>query len=130
MVITPIQIRFSDVDLMGHVNNAVYLNYFESARMNYFRTLIRDQWDWVNFGILLGNNTVDYFKPLLLNDQVEIETKCLKIGNKSFVLEYILYVINGSKKTKYASGTSTLVCFNYNEKQTIPVPDKFKQEML
>jgi acyl-CoA thioester hydrolase len=37
----PIEVRFSDTDAMGHVNNAVYLTYFEQARLAYWRELWR-----------------------------------------------------------------------------------------
>ncbi len=52
---TPIPIRFSDMDAFGHVNNAIYLTYFEIARSNYWRDIIG--WDW--------NETEErYFRPL------------------------------------------------------------------
>ena len=41
-----IQVRFSDLDTLGHVNNAVYLSYFEMARIAYFTPLLGENWDW------------------------------------------------------------------------------------
>ena len=41
-----IQVRFSDIDAMGHVNNAVYLSYFELARVYYFEKIMNESWDW------------------------------------------------------------------------------------
>lgn len=130
IITTPIQIRFSDIDSMGHVNNAVYLNYFEYARMMYINELVGKDWDWINKGMLLANNNVDYLKPVVLNDKVEIDTCCVKIGNKSFILEYNLYVQRNGERIKCTTGTSTLVSFNYTENKTIPVPDEFKQAMI
>lgn len=127
---TPIQIRFSDIDSMGHVNNAVYLNYFEYARMIYINDLVGGKWDWINKGMLLANNNVDYLKPVHISDKVEIETRCKKIGNKSFVLEYNLYVLSEGNRIKCTQGTSTLVCYNYNKQETISVPIEFKQAMI
>lgn len=124
---TPIQIRFSDIDLMGHVNNAVYLNYFEYARMDYFKSLLGEKWDWEEKGILLANNQIDYIKPVLLNDKVEIRTRCLNIGTKSFELAYDLYVMHASETTIYTKGTSILVCFNYKTRSTIEVPNEFRK---
>lgn len=128
-VTSDIQIRFSDVDAMGHVNNAVYLNYFEYARMQYFDAILGTDWDWWNQGILLANNNVDYLHPLLLNDKARIDTYCSKIGNKSFVLEYNLYVTNNGNQILYTKGSSTLVCFDYEKKETILVPEIFKNKM-
>jgi acyl-CoA thioester hydrolase len=61
-----IQVRFSDIDVMGHVNNAVYLSYFEMTRVHYFRELLGLEWDWKSHGILLVRNEIDYIKPILI----------------------------------------------------------------
>ncbi|MDG1262127.1 MAG: acyl-CoA thioesterase, partial [Flavobacteriales bacterium] len=65
-----VEVRFGDIDVMGHVNNAVYLSYFEQARMAFFKELIGGEWDWNEAGILLARNEVDYIQPILLSDQV------------------------------------------------------------
>lgn len=39
-----IQVRFADLDVMGHVNNSVYLSYFEMARVHYFGELLGYNW--------------------------------------------------------------------------------------
>ena len=36
---TQIEVRFRDLDALGHVNNAVYLTYFEIARLHYCKHL-------------------------------------------------------------------------------------------
>ena len=41
-----IQVRFSDLDVLGHVNNTIYFSYFELARVHYFRELLGIDWDW------------------------------------------------------------------------------------
>ena len=55
---TPIQIRFHDIDQLGHVNNANYLTYFEVARMAYFKTLVKKEIDWESTGLILANTSV------------------------------------------------------------------------
>ena len=59
-----IQIRFADIDVMGHVNNAVYLSYFEMARVHYFKQILGEEWDWNSDGILLARNEIDYLSPI------------------------------------------------------------------
>ena len=51
MISTPIQIRFSDCDMLQHVNNAIYLQYFETARINFFRKELPN-WNWKEEGII------------------------------------------------------------------------------
>ena len=117
-----IQIRFSDVDVMGHVNNAVYLSYFEYTRLYYFEELVGPQWNWIEQGILLVKNEVEYLKPLLLKDKATIEMSIGAIGNKSFTFHYELRV----NDLVYTKALSTLVCYNSKESKTISIPEKMK----
>lgn len=112
-----IQIRFSDCDLMGHVNNACYLNYFELARMHYLTQLLPQNWDWKKHGIILKKNEVEYFKPLYIQDKPSISIFTESIGNKSFSLAYELHV-NNDLKTK---GSSLVVCFDFIENNTVEI---------
>ncbi|MBX7094454.1 MAG: acyl-CoA thioesterase [Flavobacteriales bacterium] len=121
-----IEVRFVDIDVMGHVNNAVYLNYFEQARMHFFRAKIGTEWDWVNHGILLARNEIDYKEPTLLFDDLHIETWLGKVGTKSLEMEYEVFVPeSGSRKIK-AKGKSVLVCFDYTRKCTTEVPEVWR----
>ena len=58
-----LQIRFADIDSMGHVNNAVYLSYFEYTRLHYFKALLPANWDWVSNGIILAQTEVSFLNP-------------------------------------------------------------------
>ncbi len=117
-----IQIRFADIDVLGHVNNAVYLSYFEYTRVYYFEKMLGRKWNWKESGVLLIKNEVEYVKPVLLTDRPQIEMFIGKIGNKSFTFHYEIRV-NG---VLYTKALSTLVCYNQKENKTIPIPDTMK----
>lgn len=126
-VLSSPEIRFVDIDVMGHVNNAVYLSYFEQARMKWFESFAGREWDWNTFGILLARNEINYREPVLLHDHLQIETWCSKIGNKSLEVCYEVFIEeNGTKRMK-ADGLSVLVCFDYHKKATIPVPEDWRR---
>lgn len=120
-----IQVRFSDVDVMGHVNNAVYLSYFETARMHYLHQLLGGNWDWAKDGIILLRNEIDYVKSVLLTDTPVIKMTTDRIGGKSFVLSYELTV----NDIVYTRGKATLVCFNYEQKKTVEIPEILKLKL-
>lgn len=120
-----IQVRFSDVDMMGHVNNAVYLNYFETARMLYFNQLLGSDWDWTTNGIILLRNEIDYVKSVLLQHKPTIKISVEKIGGKSFVLTYELKVDD----VVYTKGKSTMVCFNYKQQSTVEIPELLRSKL-
>ena len=43
---SPVHIRFNDIDILGHVNNAVQQYYFDIARLDYFRDVFKEAVDW------------------------------------------------------------------------------------
>ena len=110
-----IQVRFVDIDLMGHVNNAVYLSYFENARMHYFKEMLGSDWNWNKDGIILLKNEIEYLKPVLLNDTPEIKITVIAIGTKSVTLGYEL-TVNGVLCCK---GLSVLVGYDNQSQQSI-----------
>lgn len=118
----PIQVRFSDVDSLGHVNNAVYLSYFEMARVLFMNEHIGPNWDWQNKGMILKKNEVEYIKPVYLYERVEVEIIPHHLGNTSFTLDYVLYADGVPKCT----GRSVLVCFDFVTKEKTRVYDEFK----
>jgi acyl-CoA thioester hydrolase len=117
-----IQVRFRDCDMMGHVNNAVYLSYFEQARMHYFELLIGADWDYKKDGILLVKNEVEYLKPIILHDVPEIYVYLVVIGEKSFTLGYEVKVNNEIR----SKGVSKLVCFDFESQKSVKVYPQMK----
>lgn len=120
-----IQVRFTDLDVLGHVNNNIYLSYFEMARVHYFRELLGSDWDWKKYTIVLAKNEVEYLKPVLLNHQPEVFMFTENIGTKSFSLTYELKV-NG---IIFAKGRSVLVAFNGEEGVSMEIPEKMRKAL-
>ena len=120
-----IQVRFSDCDMMGHVNNAVYLSYFEMARIHYFGMLLSKDRDWKKNGVLLRKNEVEYLSPVLLHDLPEISVFLEHIGSKSFSVAYEL-IVNGELRT---TGKSVLVCYNSIENKSIEITDELRSAL-
>lgn len=127
---TPIQIRFADVDSLKHVNNAHYLTYLESARCKYFDEVVNQPVEWTKRGIILAKATIDFLKPVLFNDRIEVLTRCSRTGNKSFDLEYLIASLSDGEKEEpviYATATTIMVCFDYEKNETIVMPEEWKR---
>ncbi|MES2799933.1 MAG: thioesterase family protein [Bacteroidota bacterium] len=103
-----IQVRFSDLDVLGHVNNNIYFSYFEMGRIHYFAELLGVDWDWKVNTAVLAKNEVEYIRPVLLGDSPEITVFCEHLGTKSFTLCYEL-TVNG---IIFAKGKSVLVAYD------------------
>lgn len=123
----PIQVRWNDMDALGHVNNAVYVSYFEIARGAFINKAI-PQWDWTRNIFLIANVNVDYHKELLLtaeNPKVYVRTS--KIGGKSFTLEFVLTSEESGHEIIHASGSSVQIMFDPQIRQTTQIPDWIRE---
>lgn len=116
---TPIEIRFSDLDLYGHVNSVTYFTYLETARVKLFKDFFRELTKRHIF-TLVAHAECDYKLPLLFGDNLIVDVVVSRIGTSSFDLDYRLH--DGTDKT-YATARTTLVCFDNEKKVTVPVPE-------
>jgi len=123
---TTVEIRFADIDAMGHVNNAVYFSYFEQARMAYFKERVARIWDWNEDGVIVARNEIDYVFPVFLNDRMVIRLWVEHVGSKSFTVCY--RVVVGERLC--ATGKSVLVCFNHKNKATQVLPEAWRTVFL
>lgn len=128
-LVTSIEIRFADIDKLGHVNNAIYLSYFEQARLKYFKEVIGTGIDWLEKGIILARAEVDFILPIHLEDNATIEISCSRIGSKSFDLNYQIVTIKPDKKVLVTKGKTVMVCFNYKDACTIAIPQMWVEKI-
>ena len=125
--ITPVQIRFNDIDILGHVNNAVHQYYFDVARLQYFKHIFGKAVDWNKEVVVLANITIDYIEPIRLEDKIEVHTRVHRIGNKSIGMsQQIIDSISGSVKS---TSHSVLVAYDRETKTTVPVPEAWKKRV-
>lgn len=127
---TSIQIRFSDIDKINHVNNAVYLNYFETSRVNYFDTVFKGRNNWNKLGFVLARNEINYLHPIHLEDEIFCLTKVIKLGNKSLTLKNTVLKKNGAEFIECANGIGVLVAMNYETRESIPLPQEWSDLIL
>jgi acyl-CoA thioester hydrolase len=129
-VTVPIEIRFSDIDKLQHVNNANYLSYFEQARLKYFSEVIGGSINWTEEGIILARAEIDFLVPIILEDKLSVEIKVSRIGNKSFDITYVLNVEKAEGKIlTVAKGQTVMVCINYKTANTILVPKQWRERI-
>lgn len=119
--------RWSDMDDAGHVNNAVYLTYFENARVYYFHQACK--WDWKKDGVILANAHVNYVKPLVFPEPAFIYLRTSKIGTKSFEVQYIITVEKEGLIEEICNGSTVLVTFDYKTNASVPVPEHIRQKI-
>ena len=119
-----IQIRFGDIDMMGHVNNGVQLSYLDLGRLDYFEQVYGQTIDWNDAALIVAHLEIDYLSPILLKDNVEIHTCIHKIGTKSVgMIQNIVDANTGDIKTKT---TQVMVAYSQKSGKSIEVPETLK----
>lgn len=128
---TSLQIRFNDIDEAGHVHNAIYFYYFEIGRVDWFKKISGEDWDWRKRGVLVARNEADYIKSIKFEDNVFVETRCEDVGKKSITLSYQIFrETHDGVKELCTRGRSILVCVNSQTGESVEVFDEWKKMLL
>jgi acyl-CoA thioester hydrolase len=124
---TNIEVRFRDLDAIGHVNNAVFFTYFEEGR-KHFSKKVFDVSDVSDFNFIMAHIQCDFIKPIQFNDHVILQMWVKDIGTKSFSFEYRLVDLSDEAMV-YATGKSIQVCYDYQKNRSIEVPAKMRERL-
>ena len=124
---TNIEVRFRDLDAIGHVNNAVFFTYFEEGRKHFSKNVFEVS-DVSEFNFIMAHIQCDFIKPIQFNDRVILQMWVKDIGTKSFSFEYRL-VDFSDEAMVYATGKSIQVCYDYQKNRSIEVPAKMRERL-
>jgi acyl-CoA thioester hydrolase len=120
-------VRFRDLDALGHVNNAVFLTYFESARIAYWLHTTRRQ-GLGALDMVLARAEIDYRSPLKYGESVEMSVGCTSIGRSSFVLEADMHERGSGRLV--AESRKVLVSYDYAAGRSRPLPEDVRRLIL
>jgi acyl-CoA thioester hydrolase len=119
------KVRFGEIDALQHVNNAVYLKWFENLRILYFAD--RDAWtiDGKRPKVVLRNLGLDYRSEIKLTDEYILTGRVTKLGTSSFTMEYAVWVQGRLTTTSHA----VMVMLN-NDNSKRALPDQIRQMFI
>ena len=86
----PVQIRFNDIDMLGHVNNTVYFSFFDLGKARYFEEVKKGHFDLSHIDIVVANINVNFLAPITFYENVEVKTQVVSIGKSSFKMRQII----------------------------------------
>ncbi|MDD3281226.1 MAG: acyl-CoA thioesterase [Bacteroidales bacterium] len=121
----PIQVRMTDMDPIGHVNNGVQLSYYDLGRLNYLEQLQNKKIVWNELDMVIVHISCDYMHSIYLDDTIAVETKVLSIGEKSVkMIQRIIQTQTGEiKSTCY----SVMAGYDRENNCSKPISEVFKQ---
>lgn len=125
----PIEVRFADTDALGHVNNAIYLTYFEAARAGYYAAVVG-----APFGtgekagertFVIAQATVSFRRPCFFGETVLVGCRFAWASRSSFGIEYAIRAEGSAvaPARHIADGESVQVMFDLARNRVMRVPD-------
>ncbi|NQU62186.1 MAG: acyl-CoA thioesterase [Rhodospirillales bacterium] len=118
---TPVSLRFSDQDSLGHINNVAYAAYVEQARVALIDALLRNR--GVEIDYLLANVNIDYRREMHYPGTVDVGAKLIKIGTKSITTGYGLF----RDGENVATAGSVNVFFDPKTSKSVAIPDELRR---
>jgi len=132
--VTPIQVRFGDTDRFGHINNASFATYVESARIELITSL-----GYPLGGMILAHMAIDFRRQLHVGDALLVLTRVGRLGRTSIAMQQamvrpvlpeaghgparVVPVAEAPVGDRIADIASVVVTYDYREERPVPVPD-------
>lgn len=118
-----IPVRWSDMDAYQHVNNTVYLQWLESARINLAEELLSGS----DTTFVLAHVSMDYRRPVFYPDTIQLDSVVGKLGNTSVTLQTDFTSLQ--HQTTVAVAESVVVLFDFNTQKPIPWSEKYRNKL-
>lgn len=123
----PITVRYRDLDAQGHVNNAVYLTYLESARIAYYQAV--GFWHPGAFpktGMVVAHNAIDYLAPIFFGQFIRVGLRTDAMGTKSLKMSFLIENGDGQE---VARGKSVMVAYDNQQDKSVPIPEDWRKKI-
>jgi acyl-CoA thioester hydrolase len=124
----PIQVRFNDLDPLGHATNAVYQVYYNQGAVSYLDRVL-PEWGWegdVNF--VMASMAIEYYKPVLLSCRIAVQMRVSALGRKSF--QCTSRIIDLDNNDIYSRCQYREVCYSRAEKKSVLIPGEWRELIL
>jgi len=127
-VVVEVPVQWGDQDALGHVNNVVFFRWWETSRVAFIERigLVRDN-SSARLGTVLVSIHCDFRKQLVYPDRVLIGARPGCVGNSSLKIEHRLVSVTHALLS--AEAESTIVTFDFDRQQTVPVPDEIRERI-
>lgn len=127
---TTLRVPFGDIDWLGHVNNARYLTYFETARAELLYEMFGEAGGkWLN--LIIARAEIDFMSPARWNENLQVKIRPISIGRTSWVYEYEIEAENFGKekgtKRVIAKGKTIQVSYDYERRQPAPISKDLRE---
>ncbi len=116
-------VKEEDIDEFNHVNNKVYINYLEKARIDWHQAIGfgLERMIEEGYGDVLRNFNISYIKEALLGEKLKIKTAPQSIGKTSFVIKQSIY---NEQNELITEAETVIVLVDLNKRKKISIPEE------
>lgn len=122
---TEIQMRFADIDILGHVNNVNLQHYFDLGKSDFFHTAFGLEVAQRKFTLIIVSTNNSYMEQTRMGDKIHVETSLESIGNKSITI--FQRIVGSTDSVVRAESRTTLVAFDLVSQRSIAVPESWRK---
>ncbi|MCC8089634.1 MAG: acyl-CoA thioesterase [Rikenellaceae bacterium] len=126
---TPLQVRFSDTDMYGHVNNINIQSYFDMGKCDYITKVFGiPMMTSVKTGLIQKCNSNIFEAQIRFGENLSVITGVEKIENKS--VTFVQRIINKDTGELKSTSSAVLIAYDFSLQQSITVPEEWREEIL
>lgn len=122
----PVQLRFNDIDILGHLNNTVYFSLYDLGKAKYMEELGLRAPGPSAPACVIADVHCSYFLPIHYGDEIYVATECSEVGEKHFILSQEMMDKDGEVRSKCSS---VMVYIDPASGKSAPLPENWKHRL-
>lgn len=126
--ILPVQLRFNDIDILGHLNNIVYFSLYDLAKARFLEQVKKGNIDFRKVECVIANVNCTFIKQIRFGEEIDVRTRCIRIGDRSFTLRQCL-VETPTQEIRSICDT-VMVSFDPSSASSCPMSSELRAAIL
>lgn len=122
-----LQLRFNDVDVLGHLNNTIYFSFYDTGKAYFFEHIMNSPMQWKHVDCVIANVDCAYISPIYFGEQIQVWTRVSEIHDKSFRLQQMLVEKNTGELKSACE--SVMVSLDPDTKQAVPMKEEWRRAL-
>ena len=126
---TIIKIRITDLNYGGHVGNDSFLSLIHEARQQFLNHFGYSELQFENVSLIMADASIEFKKELNYSDEVKISVTASGFDKLGFDLFYKIEIINNENFILAGKAKTGMLCYDYQNKKLMPVPEEAKNKL-
>lgn len=126
--VTDVQLRFTDIDMLGHVNNNAYFQLMDLAKTQFFADLVDGDLNWRNPGVVIVNINVSFYAQAFMGERLVVLSGVVSVSEKSFTIEQ--RVVNLDTGVVNCVAQTVMATFSKETMRSVAIDDSWRKALI